>query len=276
MDVDRRRGKWVARWRDADRKQHSQAFDRKMDAERHLTKIKSDLMRSVYIDPRAGLVTVREYAEARWLPAQLHLRPNSAAMYASHVNTWVVPLLGDRPLGGLRRPDCTSFVAALSAQLAASTVATVYAVFRSLVQSAVEDGLIAANPPSRVPLPRVDQTVIVPMPEDSVTALAAAITARYEVTAWLAAGAGLREGEAPGPIVRRVDFLHRRLHVHQQMQNRQLSPRKTKASMRTVPVDDLVLSKIAAHVQGQRTSSGELLVTNRLGKPVQRNSFGHC
>ena len=103
----------------------------------------------------------------------------------------MVPLLGDRPLGGLRRPDCTSFVAALSAQLAASTVATVYAVFRSLVQRAVEDGLIAANPASRVPLPRVDQTVDrYPCPTTVVTALAAAITARYEVTAWLAAGAG--------------------------------------------------------------------------------------
>jgi hypothetical protein len=49
--------------------------------------------------------------------------------------------------------------------------------------------------------------------------------------------------------VPRVDFLHRRIHVHEQMQNRQLSPLKTKASMRTVPVDDLVLGKIAAHLK---------------------------
>ena len=65
--------------------------------------------------------------EQRWLPSQVHLRPNSASLYASHVANHVVPLLGDRPLGALRRPDCTAFVAALAAKLAPSTVHTVYA-----------------------------------------------------------------------------------------------------------------------------------------------------
>ena len=60
--------------------------------------------------------------------------PNSASLYASHVANHIVPLLGDRPPGALRRPDCTAFVAALVAKpLAASTVHTVYAVLRSLM-----------------------------------------------------------------------------------------------------------------------------------------------
>lgn len=93
---------------------------------------------------------------------------------------------------------------------------------------------------------------------------------------WLAAGAGLREGEALGLTVPRAEFLARRLVIIEQMQNRQLSPLKTKASARVIPVDDLVLTAITAHMQRWAPGPDQLLVTNRLGQPVQRNSFGDC
>ena len=43
-----------------------------------------------------------------------------------------------------------------------------------------------------------------------------------------------------------------------------------------VPVDDLVLNAVTAHMQRWAPGPGQLLITNRLGRPVQRNSFGHC
>jgi integrase len=195
--------RWDARWRDHAGKPRHRAFERKLDAERFLAGLKADLLRGTYIDPAQGKITLRSYAEQRWLPSQVHLRPNSASLYASHVANHVVPALGDRPLGALRRPDCTAFVAALAAKpLAPSTVHTVYAVLRSLMQSAVGDQLIPANPCSRVPLPRLDKPVVVPLPAAAVSALAAAMPPRYELAVWLAAGAGLREGEALGLTVR--------------------------------------------------------------------------
>jgi len=269
--------RWQARWRDGDGQQRYRAFERKLDAERFLAGLQADLLRGSYIDPREGKVTLQSYAERRWLPALVHLRPNSASTYASHVANHIVPVLGDRPLGAVRRPDCTAFVAALAAkQLAPSTVHTVYAVLRSLMQSAVEDQLIAANPCSRVPLPRLDKRVVVPLPAAAVSALAAAMPARYELAVWLAAGAGLREGEALGLTVPRVEFLARRLVVVEQMQNRVLSPLKTRASRRVVPLDDLVLGAVTAHMQRWAPGSGQLLLTNRLGGPLQRNSSGFC
>jgi len=113
-----------------------------------------------------------------------------------------------------------------------------------------------------------------PLPAAAVSAIADAIAPRYEVTVWLAAGAGLREGEALGLTVPRAEFLARRLVIIEQMQNRQLSPLKTKASARVIPVDDLVLNAITAHMQRWAPGPHQLLVTNRLGQPVQRNSFG--
>jgi integrase len=60
------------------------------------------------------------------------------------------------------------------------------------------------------------------------------------------------------------------------MQNKVLSPLKTRASRRVVPADDLVLNAVTAHMQRWAPGPGQLLITNRLGRPVQRNSFGFC
>jgi hypothetical protein len=99
--------RWQVRWRDAEG-----AFDRKLDAERFLTGLRTDVMRGIYIDPREGKVTVRAYAEQR-----------SASTCTSHIGNHVVPLLGDRSLGSIRWPDCAAFVAALARKLAPSTEA---------------------------------------------------------------------------------------------------------------------------------------------------------
>jgi hypothetical protein len=37
-----------------------------------------------------------------------------------------------------------------------------------------------------------------------------------------------------------------------------------------------VLNEISAHVQHFGTGPGEVIVTNRIGKVAQRNSFGYC
>src|SRR5436305_15319401 len=109
------------------------------------------------------------------------------------------------------------FESVLSSNVSTATVHTCYGVRRSIMQSAVDDELIPANPGSRVPLPRVDPRVIDPLPPESVLALMEAITPRYRVAVLLAAGAGLREGEALGLLVPRIDFLRRRIHVEQQL-----------------------------------------------------------
>lgn len=276
--ADHGRGKrWLARWRDANGEQRKRGFDKKAEAEAQLATVRADLLRGVYIDPAAGRVTLRNFGDSKWLPAQVHLRPNSATLYGAHLRNHIYPLLGGNRLGQLKRSDMKSFVAALTKTLAPATVHTVFAVLRSLMQSAVDDGLIPGNPCSRVPLPLVERGLVEPLPAEAIHALVKAITPRYAVTVWLAAGAGLREGEALGLIVPRVEFLARRLLVHKQMQNGELVELKTKASRRTVPLDDVVINALSAHLQRWPASKpAQLVVTNRLRKPVQRSSFGYC
>ncbi len=258
---------------DPDGKQRKRTFPRRTDADRFLKGVEADKLRGTYVDPTAGRVTVAEYGEQRWLPSLVHVRPTTRDLYQAHLRNHVIPALGGHPLGSLRRTDCKAFVAALSNRLAPATVGTVYAVLRSLVQAAVDDGLIASNPCARVPLPRVEQRVVEPLPAKSVIALAEAMPARYALAVWLGAGAGLREGEALGLTAARVDFLRRRVHVEEQLQGVNgaeptLCPPKTRASRRVVSVDDVVLEAVTSHMQRWSQGPYGLLITNRLGRPA--------
>lgn len=274
------RAAWVARWRDPAGAQHKRTFPRRTDAERFLAGVEADKLRGVYVDPRAGRVTLADYALDRWMPSQVHLRPNTRDLYRAHLRTHVLPALGSRPLSAVRRSDCRTFVAALSVKLAPATVGTVFAVLRMLMQSAVDDELIAANPCSRVPLPRVERPSVEPLAPAEVVRLAETITPRYRVAVYLAAGAGLRQGEVLGLLAGRVDFLQRRIAVEQQLAGlgveRGLSPLKTRASRRVVPVDDVVLHAVSEHLRRWPAGPAELVVTNRSGRPVGRSSFQHC
>ena len=66
------------------------------------------MLRGAYVDPRRGGIKVRDYAEDRFLASLIHLRPNSAATYASHLRTHVYPVLGDHRIGELGKADVKS------------------------------------------------------------------------------------------------------------------------------------------------------------------------
>ena len=96
--------RWHARWRDADRKQTSRTFDRKLDAENFLADLHANLVRGSYIDPRGqGHAQVIRRAAVAALPGPPAPEQRQPVRLAR--GEPIVPLLGDRPLGALR-PDC--------------------------------------------------------------------------------------------------------------------------------------------------------------------------
>jgi integrase len=272
--------RWLALWIGADGEEHGKAFSKQSDAQKYATAMEADALRGIrYADPRRGAITVREYGEDVFLPSMLHLRPNSADTYASHLRNHIYPALGNRKMGTLTRTDAQSFVSLVSSKVAPTTTETVYAVLRALMASAVDADpqVIPANPCTRVKLPKAAKRVVEPLPARAIVALHDTITPRYRVTVALGAGLGLREGEAFGLTVARVDFLRRKVHILDQAQRGQLAADlKTSASTRVIPADDWVLNEINAHIQRYGTGPGEVIVTNRLGKVAQRNTFGTC
>jgi integrase len=270
--------RWLALWIGVDGLEHSKAFAKQSDAQKYATAMEADALRGIrYADPRRGAITIREYGEDAFLPSMLHLRPNSVDTYRSHLRNHVYPLLGSRKIGTITRTDAREFVKVVSAKVAPTTMQTVYAVLRAMMQHAfdADPQVIPANPCTRIKLPAKDKRVLEPMPAASVIGLADAITPRYRLAVVLAAGLGLREGEALGLTVSRVDFLHRRVHVREQAQGGKLAELKTRASTRTVPADDWVLNEISSHMQRYGTGQDRLIITDRRGRMQPRNTFNY-
>jgi integrase len=266
--------RWLAVWNGPHRGERTKAFARKSDAERHLVMMEADQLRGNYVDPRRAAKLVRDYSEENFLPSLVHLRPNSAATYASHLRNHVYPLLGDRRIGSLGRSDIKCFVAAKAKERAPSTVETIVSVLKAMLAAAVEDGYIPLNPAARVSLPEVTPRVLTPLEPGQVLALARAVPARYRVGVVLAAGAGLRFGEATGLTVPRAQLLRRRLQVLEQAQNGALAPLKTRASRRTVPIGDWVIEEIAAHLERYGPGADQVIMSNAARKIIRRNAFG--
>ena len=77
-------GKWRARYRDLDGKEHARHFDRKIDAQRWIDEVTASLVTGQYVDPRSAKKPFKEYAE-EWRAIQPH-RPSTAKAPSSHLD----------------------------------------------------------------------------------------------------------------------------------------------------------------------------------------------
>ena len=268
---------WQARWRDPSGAQRKRSFARKVDADRFVTAVAADVLRGTYIAPDDGRVTFRECAE-QWARIQQH-RPATADSVDRHLRRHVLPVLGDRPVGAVRASEVQAFVKGLSDRLAPTTTAVVYSRVAAIFAAAVRDRRIASSPCVGITLPRRPRPRVEPLPTEGVLALAEALPARYRALVVLAAGTGLRQGECFGLDAGHVDFLRRQIRVEQQLitisgQQPHLGPPKTDASVRTVPLPQVVLDELAAHIAACKPG-GEwgLLFTTSAGGPIWRSTW---
>ena len=96
----------------------------------------------------------------------------------------------------------------------------------------------------------------------------------------LGMGGGLRQGEASGLTVDRVDFLRRTLRVDRQLVSRHvpvpvLGPSKTSSSHRTIPLARFLLDALADHLRRHPAEPGELVLRSPAGLPLDSDRFGH-
>lgn len=268
-------GSYRARWREfPGGPQRSRMFRRKVDATQHLTKVEHDLMTGAYVDPAKARTTVSEYYEV-WRARQ-PWRPSSRASVESLFAGHVIPALGKRPLGTIRRGDVEAWAAGLS--LSGRTAGLAVQYLGTMLQSAVADGLLATNPTHLAKRPRVEATPVVPYTTDELDRLRAVCPPWFAVALTLGALCGLRQGEATGLTVDRIDFLRRQLTVDRQLVTPPAGtpahgPLKTRSSYRTVPLADVAVEELAAHLEAF-PAAGAGLVLSREGQPVSRQHFG--
>jgi integrase len=220
-------------------KEMSKSFERKADAERHLVDMQHRLLTGTYAPPRLGRTPFSEVAlryrqRGNWRP-RTHRTVEERLRYA-------IAHFGDRPIASIRKGDVQSFVSGLP--LAPNTVRVVMQHVSGVFNTALDDGLLGGrNPCDGVRLPRVDAPPIFPMSIEQVDALLTATSEPFKAAIVIGAGLGLRQSEAAGLTVDRVDFLRRSITIDRQWQqatgsgagrSRRRRPRRADASCRPI------------------------------------------
>jgi integrase len=200
-----------------------------------------------------------DYA-TNWVDARLTsrgepLRPRVRDLYLDQLRLHILPDLGTARLARLTTPKVRDWYTNLRGDdgPGASTAAKCYRLLRSILATAVEDGLISANPctikgagiepADERPIPTVAQT----------QQLADAIGDRLRCLVLLAAFVGLRKGELLGLRRANIDLDHREITIAEQRQvdrhgNDLVGPPKTDAGIRTLAIPASLVSELEVHL----------------------------
>ncbi|MDQ2782710.1 MAG: site-specific integrase [Actinomycetota bacterium] len=251
-------GQYRARYRDSGGREHSKHFPRKVDAQRWLNEVTASIVTGNYVDPKNSRVTVRTYA-TEWQRVQVG-RSSTLTILDNALRLHVLPELGDQPIGSVRKSDLQGLIKALEVKgLSAGSIRNIYDAAARMFAAAVDDRVIPASPCRRIILPTKSDLDVVPPTLEQVRAIEGAMGERGAAIVVLA-GSGLRIGELLGLQVRDVDFLRRTIRVERQrLQSGRLGPTKSPKSVRTVPVGQVVIDALAAHLS-QQPSHGDLFL----------------
>jgi len=272
-------GRYQARyWRLGKQVAADTAFASKTDARRWLATVEADMIRGVWVDPDAGRIPFGKYA-TQWI-AERPVRPRTREIYEGQLRH-IVLVFANVHLCDVHPVDVRTWHGRLAATgLHHNTVAKIYRLFRSIMTTAVDDGLIARNP-VRIKGASAERMVERPLLTwDDVRALAGAIHPKFECLVWTAAAGGLRFGELAGLTLEHVDLQRRELRVTQALhdikgQGPTLGPPKTESAVRTVPLAEAIASRLAVHIEQYvgRIERDELVFTSLRGGPLLNTYF---
>jgi integrase len=276
-----RRCHFLVQWRDSHAIQHGRTFATFDEAAAFDAAIKAGKLPRDAAGRRAAVTFGA--AAARWLATkQATKRPSTADLYATELRSHVLPAFAAMPLPDITRRDVQEWVNALAASgLAPATVRHAYrAVFKPVLNDAIDDGLLARSPCHRIELPAAALPVIEPLTPAQILILADRIDPRYRAMVWLAAGCGLRWSEAAGLTRDRIHLGARaQVTIDRQLGYRAAATRrspdaasrplfaapKTSASCRVIPLPVTVTAAVREHLRACPPGLAGLLFTTPAG-----------
>lgn len=290
------KGRWIARYRDAERRPRSMTFDRQRDAVAWRLEQLAAVRSGTWSSPDRSKVTVEEFAE-QWLAGAGH-RQHTQELYARRLRLHINPTFGHRLVRDLRHSEVRAWLSALERRYQPHTVYGIHSVFRTICNCAVADRIRADSPFAGIKLRSVRKARVVPLSVEQVQRVCEASPPHYRALFVLAAATGMRGGELLGLEVGCVDFLRRSVRVERQLVQYRprpgeglrfaLGPPKTETSIRAVEVPQYALDELARHLQARPAASlclpvvdtpgvtqrqSQLVFTTTRGAPIHRSGL---
>jgi integrase len=247
-------GRYMVRVYNPHGKEYRRVVAGKRAATAHEADMRSKLNRATILDPSGSKVTLRTYA-AEHLAAR-SLRPRTAKRYERELELHIFPAFGHMPLRNIRHTDVVSFQASMTSRYGAGYAWNVVVLLRSLLRAAALDGLLERNPAAGVKTPAL-RTTEQPMPSWSdVHRVVEVASPDVALAVIVGATTGLRPGEVVGLAVDDLSMLRRELTVRRQLHQlggeHFFGPPKTPESERTIPMPDVLVDALAAHLAVER------------------------
>jgi integrase len=241
----------------AARRENGQAltFQTRGDADAWLSLRRSEVLRNDWLPPaapRAVPVTVREFAEA-WL-GHRDLEDRTREHYHQLLRDHVFPTFGTTPVPAVTPAEVRTWHAALGKRTGPTARSHAYALLRTVMNTAVADDLIAANP-CRVRGAGQSRRVkkIVPATLVELATLTKAMPSKYQLLVLLAAWCGLRFGELAELRRSDVDLTNGVIHVRRGVvrtsTGRKVKDPKSDAGKRTVALPPHLLPVVKDHIR---------------------------
>jgi integrase len=272
-------GRWQARYTlDGQRIQLTETYATRPQAEGALAKVQTDLAKGAHVDPRWAKGTLGEWwaeysaTKTDW---RATTRQNRESLWKLHID----PTFGDKALKDVTTTKVRSWHATLY-RANPATAQGAYRLLRQVLNAAVDDGRIAANP-CRVKGAGVDhapERQIATVAE--VETMADAMPEHLRLLVLLATYAGLRRSELLGLRRRDMDLIHRTVDVSQtvhQLTTGQIVTQgpKTAASRRTVAFGWAVARDVEDHLaRFVGPERDALIFTGEKGGPLRPHVLG--
>jgi len=189
-------------------------FDTSGDADTWLTTIRADLARGLWRPPerdRQAPITLTEYSEA-WLEDR-DLKPRTREHYRKLLEQHIRPTFGNIAVRAIT-PESVRRWHSSTATTTPTTRAHAYALLRTILNTAVSEDILAANP-CRIRGAGQSKRAkrIQPATLEQLATLVAAMPERYRLMTLLAAWCGLRFGELVELRRKDIDIKNAVIHV---------------------------------------------------------------
>ncbi|MGY4709073.1 tyrosine-type recombinase/integrase [Mycolicibacterium sp. CBM1] len=247
---------YMVRYRTPEGKQtKKRGFSTKKTAEAYGSTVEVKKLTGEYVAPSLGKVTIGELGPA-WLQRQKgRMKPSGFRTYDSAWRNHVEPRWAATKISDVKFTDVESWVSSLAGDLSASHVANIYSVLARILSDAAKDRLIPASPiPAKsIKLPKRSKGKNVYLTADQLDQLADE-SGRYRSLVLLLGTVGLRWGEAAALRVGDIDFLKRRITLHENAvtigSTTHVGSLKT-GHKRTVPLSTFVAEALAKACEGK-------------------------
>ncbi|MEH1056172.1 site-specific integrase [Micromonospora sp. CPCC 206171] len=278
-----------------DGKEKSQSFPdkKKREAQAFLAQVQADILKGSYVDPDAGRVTFKQYADEWLAAATTDELTRDRIEYELRLH--VYPVFGHKPLTAIQPATIRDWARRLQESgLAASYRRVLFTDVSMIFNAAVDDKKIVSNPfaVKSIRRPKALPTKVVPWSVALLAAFRENTKPRYRVAVDLGAGCGLRQGEIFAVSPEDLDPGRPVLHVTRQIKLVRktliFAPPKG-GKVREVPLPGSVAARLKRHTEDcppvavtlpWGTSTGEprtveLYLSTPDGTPLSRSMFNH-